>query len=136
MMAELLTVGRDTYCLDTYEAGRTARGVRLVAQRCYHRLITPLGDLLGGDDEKNFGLDLSGFIGANDAREVDAMLPVKVRNELLKDPTVEAVTVTAERTENVGRITWTLTIKVVSGEGPFDLIVGVSDVTVELLGVR
>ncbi len=135
-MAELLSVGRDTYCVESLQPGRTARGTQLVAQRCYHRLITPRGDLLGGDDEANFGLDLAGFVGSNDDREVESMLPVKVRNELLKDPMVEGVTVTAVRTEDAGRITWTLTVRVVSGEGPFELIVAVSDVTVELLGVN
>jgi hypothetical protein len=136
MMAELITVGRDTYCVDEYKPGRTARGVRLVAQRLYHRLITPRGDLLGAEDEANFGLDLAGFVGSNDDKAVESMLPVKVRNELLKDPMVDSVTVNAVRTESVGAITWTLTVSVQSGEGPFELIVAVSDVTVELLGVR
>jgi hypothetical protein len=135
-VAELLTEGRDTYCVDELRPGRYARGVQLVAQRCYHRLVTPRGELLGGDDEANFGFDLASFVGSTAAADIDAMLPVRVRNELLKDPMVDSVDVKAERTESQKRVTWTLTIRVQSGAGPFDLIVGVSDVTTELLGVR
>ena len=135
-MAELLTEGRDTYCVDELRPGRYARGVQLVAQRCYHRLITPRGDLLGGDDEANFGFDLASFVGSTSPNDVDAMLPVRVRNELLKVPMVYGVDVKAVRTESQKRISWTLTIRVQSGAGPFELIVGVSEVTTELLGVR
>lgn len=135
-MANPVTFGRDTYCLDHLEPGRFARGVQLVAQRCYRRLITPAGTLRGGEEEADFGLDLAGFVGSTEARDLDSMLPVRVRNELMKDPTVDSVTVVAERTDAAGRVAYTMTISVQSSDGDFDLIVGVSSVTVELLGVR
>ncbi len=120
-MANPVSFGRDTFCLDHLQPGRFARGVQLVAQRCYRRLITPAGTLRGGEDEADFGLDLAGFVGSTEDRDLKSMLPLRVKNELMKDPTVDSVTAVAERT---------------SGEGDFDLLVAVDDVSVELLGVR
>lgn len=131
-----LDVGRDVYCLDSLRPGRMARGVTLVGQRCYHRLITPRGALRGGDDEANFGLDLAGKCGSTDDTILDSMLPVMVQNELLKDPTVESVKCTASRITDAGQSSWTLSIDVQSSEGPFELIVAASAVSVELLGVK
>jgi len=131
-----VSTGRDTYCLDHLQPGRFARGVQLVAQRCYRRLITPPGTLRGGEDEADFGMDLAGFIGATEERDLASMLPVRVKNELMKDPVVESVKVTAERTSSGGRVSYTMTISVQSAEGDFDLLVGVSEVSVEMLGVR
>jgi hypothetical protein len=129
--------GRDTWCLDSLRPGVWAVGVYLVAQRCYRRLITPAGTLRGGEDEENFGLDLAGFIGSTDTATAQSMLPVMVRNELLKDPAVEDVTVTAFRTDlGGGRVSWRLTIDVVTTAGDVELIVGVDGVTVDLIGVR
>lgn len=135
-MAGLLSTGRDTYCLDAYAPGRTVTGAELLGQRCYHRLITPQGTLRGGEDEANFGLDVAGFVGRTDPTTVDSMLPVMVRNELLKDPTVDAVTVKGSRTEDAGLVSWVLTISVTGTDVEVDLIVAVSDVTVALLGMN
>jgi hypothetical protein len=128
--------GRDIWCLDSLRPGVWATGVQLVAQRCYRRLITPAGTLIGGEDEQNFGLDLASFIGSTDVESVQAMMPARVRNELLKDPAVEEVTVDGELSEiGGGRVTWRLTIDVTTTEGDVELIVGVDGVTVELIGV-
>ncbi len=135
-MAELLSTGVDTYCVDELKPGRMARGGQLLAHRLYHRLITTAGQLKGGDEEADFGCDLAGFIGSTDSRDLPSMLPVKVQNELLKDPTVESVKVTAVRTVSGGAVSWALTVKVQSSEGPFELLRSIDDVTVELLGVR
>lgn len=135
-MSLLLSEGLDTYCLDSLEPGRMATGVELVAQRCYHRLITPRGMLRGGEEEADFGMDLAGFIGSTEDSALESMLPVRVQNELLKDPTVDAVKVIANRTEIGGRVSWDLTVRVQSAAGPFDLILAVDDLTVEMLGIR
>lgn len=135
-MAGLLSTGRDTYCLDAYKPGRTVTGAELLGQRCYHRLITPQGTLRGGEDEANFGLDLAGFVGRTEDAHLASMLPVVVRNELLKDQTVDAVAVKAVRTDSGGLVTWTLTISVTGTDAEVDLIVAVSEVTVELLGMN
>lgn len=132
----LVSEGRDTYCLDELRPGRWARGVQLVGQRCYRRLITPKGTLLGGEEEADFGLDLPGYVGSNQPAELDSMLPVMVRNELLKDPAVDAVSVTSSRTVSGGEVSWRLGIAIETTEGDVELIVAVSSVTVDLLGVR
>lgn len=129
--------GRDTYCLDSLRPGRMARGKRLLAQRLYHRLITPRGSLRGGDEEANFGLDLAGKVGSTNDDALDSMLPVQIENELRKDPEVESVKVIADRVKVNGQVRWTITIKVTPlAAGPFDLVVSVDKVSVELLGVR
>lgn len=127
--------GRDTYCVDSLQPGRWARGTTLVGQRLYHRLITPKGTLRGGEDEADFGCDLSEYVGQTDPRTLDTALPVRVRNELLKDPAVDAVSVTATRTVAGGEVAWTITVRAETTEGDVELIVAVSSVTVELLGV-
>lgn len=132
----LVTEGRDTYCLDALQPGRWARGTKLVAQRLYHRLTTPKGDLRGGEDEADFGTDLAAYVGANNARELDSALPVIVRNELAKDPAVDAVTVTGTRVVAGGEIAWRLVVQAETTAGDVELILAVSSVTVELLGVR
>jgi hypothetical protein len=129
--------GRDTYCLDALRPGRWARGKQLLAQRLYHRLITPRGSLRGGDQEANFGYDLAGKIGSTDARTLASMLPVQIQNELGKDEEVDAVKVTATSSTNAGQVSWSITISVTPNTvGPFDLVLAASAVTVELLGVR
>lgn len=135
-MAGLLADARDTSCLDALQPGRMASGKDLLVQRCYHRLTTPAGTLRGGEDEASFGLDLAGYVGRTEDRQLSSMLPVVVRNELLKDEAVDAVAVTAERTDAGGRVTWVLTLTIDSAVGELDLVLSVSDVTVELLGVR
>ena len=127
---------RDTYCLDSLRPGVYVTGVELVAQRCYRRLITPRGMLRGGEEEENFGLDLAGFVGSAAPATVDAMLPSVVRNELLKDSAVDDVTVTASRVEGGGLVSWTLSIEIATTDGDVTLIVGVSEVSVGLIGVR
>lgn len=135
-MAGLLSTGRDTYCLDAYSPGRTVTGAELLGQRCYHRLVTPQGTLRGGEDEANFGLDVAGFVGRTEDRQLPSMLPVVVRNELLKDEAISAVAVLVERSEDAGRVSYQLTITIDSEVGELTLVLDVSAVTVELLEVR
>ena len=136
-MASTILTGQDTWCLDALAPGRTARGRILVAQRLYRRLITPERTLLGGEEEADFGLDLAAYVGSNPGRELSSILPVKVRNELLKDPAVDAVTVTATNTSSGGAVSWSLVVVAeLNTDEELELLVVVSDVSVELLGVR
>jgi hypothetical protein len=134
-MGGVLAAGRDTWCVDEYKPGRYATGKTLLGQRCYHRLTTRAGTLRGGEEEADFGFDLAAYIGSNDTRELKSMLPVRVKNELMKDPTVNKVTVVATFTGAAGVVTWTLTIHVEGVDGEVDLIVRASAVTVQLLGI-
>ena len=98
-MALTLTEGRDTYCLDSLQPGRYARGVELLAQRLYHRLITPAGTLRGGEEEADFGMDLAAMVGEADDATNEKIRPAEITNELRKDPCVDNVTVKATRNE-------------------------------------
>jgi len=135
MTTETETFGRDTLCLDTLKTGRYATGKRVVAQRCYHRLITPRGMLRGGADEQNFGIDLPGMCGGAVTTELEAAIGPRVKNELLKDPQVETVSVSVEKSGTVLDRTWTITVSATTAAGPFELVLEVDSVTVKLLRV-
>ena len=134
-MAGTIAQGVDTYCVDALVPGRLASGIDVVAQRLYHRLTTPPGALRGGEDEADFGMDLAGYIGSIDPTAVGFTLPARVENELRKDPSVDDVTVIANRVESGGEVSWDLSVSVATVAGPLTLIMSASDVTVALLGV-
>ncbi len=127
--------GKDTSCTDSIRTGRYVSGVRLVGEACYRRLITPRGALSGGEDEANYGLDLASLIGASDPKTLGAALPGRIRSELEKDERVESVDVEISTVVEGPATSFTITISVVTAEGPFTLQVAASDVTVELLGI-
>ena len=135
-MALTLSQSRDTWCEDVLKPGRMATGKTLLAQRLYHRLITPAGTLKGGEEEADFGLDLAGIIGSTSDRDLGPTLPARVTNELRKDPAVDTAKVRAIREKaSDGTVRWTLAIDVESDEGPFEMFVAASAVTVDLLRV-
>jgi len=129
--------GRDTYCLDKLRTGRYASGATLVAQRVYRRFITPRGALIGGEEERNFGLDLAGMVGGASTPELVNAMPQRIRNEAAKDPQINptSVGVTVDASEEGSEYTYTITISARAAGGPFALVLGVSDVTVDLLRV-
>lgn len=127
--------GRDTYCVDSLVPGRMATGKQLYAQRCYHRLITPTGTLRGGEEEADFGMDLAGYVGSTDNAAIGSALPVRVENELMKDPVTVSAKCTATRVESGGEVSWDLSVALESTLGDVRLIMNVSAVTVQLLGV-
>lgn len=128
--------GRDIYCLDSLATGRYATGVELLAHRCYHRLITPRGSLAGGEDEANFGLDLSELLGTASTTSTLQSIPGRIQNELLKDPEVESVVAAVEETSTGAERSWTIDVSVQSGQGPFDLVLRVDGVGVSLVGLN
>jgi hypothetical protein len=125
--------GKDISCTDELRTGRLSTGTRLVAEACYRRLITPRGTLRGGEDEANYGTDISTLVGEN-AAIVDA-IPGIVRTELLKDERIEEVNVTIARSQDGPAISLVIDIEGITAIGPFELQIGVSDVTTELLKV-
>jgi hypothetical protein len=125
--------GQDTFCLDSRRTGRMARGVTLVAQRCYHRLITPRGQLRGGEDEANFGYDLGKLIGRSNLS--DSQIEGEIKNELSKEEAVESVAVMVTRSSGAVFVSYSIQVDCVTAEGPFSLVLAVSDVTVELVGL-
>lgn len=128
--------GRDVSCTTSLRTGRYATGGRLVAEAAYRRLSTPRGKLRGGDDEANYGFDLSEQIGAV-ASNADALaLGGRIRSELRKDPRIESVTATVTATRAGPSTTYVVTVQAKTSEGPFTLAVSVDEVSVELLGIR
>lgn len=129
--------GLDTWCLSGLATGRTVTGKTLVAQAIYRRLTTPRGTLSGGDDEENYGFDVSEFVGAVDEDTVVVALPNMVRAEILKDDRLSAATVTSSVSRTTAGLT-TITLDVDamladSGE-TFSLTLGVSETGVAVLG--
>jgi hypothetical protein len=122
--------GRDISCTDGIKTGRFVSGVRLVAEALYRRFTTPRGSLLGAD---NYGLDLTSFLGA-DARVLRS-LPGQAQNEALQDERINRCEVTMTTESQAGRVSATLTVECETDEGPFELQLSVSEVSVELLGV-
>lgn len=128
--------GTDTLCLDSLQTGRLVDGVRLLGQRCYHRLITPRGMLRGGPDEGEFGIDLAGYVGRLATNEDERRIGPAITAELKKDPQVATVqTAVSSSTDSDGSKSWLITVAVASDAGPFELVLAVSGVTVELLNL-
>ena len=128
--------GTDTSCLTGLRTGRYASGIRLVGESLYRRFTTPLGTLKGGDDEANFGLDLLGLIGTVIPNSsVAASLPAQIEAEALKDERIASCVATVTSTTTGPATIWNISIACQSNQGPFTLVLGVSSVTVDLLGV-
>ena len=128
--------GRDISATDTFSTGRFSTGIRLVAEACYRRLITPRGSLRGGEDEANYGLDLRELIGVTNLKTTAAALPGRIRAELEKDERIDSVTVDVlTEVDASGLASFTITVEAITGEGPFVLTLLASAVTVTLLGI-
>ena len=131
-----LGLGADTSCTDSILTGQLSYGVRLVAESYYRRLTTPRGTLIGGEDEADFGLDLQGSIGTVTTTQDAAALGGKIQSELMKDQRSYSIAVSVtETTTSAGLSSFVVAIDAQTSAGPFTLTIGVSSVTVELLGV-
>lgn len=127
--------GRDTSCTTSLNSGRFVTGPRLVGEAAYRRLTTPRGMLRGGEDEQNYGIDLTALIGSVNNRGASASLPGRIQSELLKDERIESVEVDVVESTDGPDITIGITIEAQTGAGPFTLKLLATDVTVELLGI-
>lgn len=129
--------GTDVSCVNSLRTGRLVSGPRLVAEACFRRLNTPRGTLIGGEDEQNYGLDLADLIGSVATPSAEAALPGRIQAELLKDERVASVVVNVTSTmDSAGAVTWSIDVEGDTAEGPFSLQIGVSEVTVDLLGIQ
>lgn len=128
--------GRDISCTTGLRTGRFAVGARLVAEAAYRRLTTPRGMLRGGEDEDNYGLDLLDLIGSASTKADAAALPGRITAELKKDERILTVDVVVTPTSNGVSTSFNIQIAAETVAGVFDLVLAVSDVTVELLGIK
>ncbi len=114
---------------DIDAASRTVTGNRVVAEALARRLMTPRGRLIG---YPNYGYDLTQFVNADLSPRDLAGIKVGIVAECEKDERVESVDANVVLATDG---TLTVTIAVVGTKGPFTLVLGVSQVTVELLQV-
>jgi hypothetical protein len=128
-------LGRDTSCMTALRSGRFVSGARLVAESAYRRLSTPRGSLRGGEEEADFGFDLTELIGSATTATDAAALPGRIEAELLKDERIESVTVTVANVSAGVGTELEVTIEAETSVGPFTLQLGVDDLTVELVGL-
>lgn len=127
--------GKDTSCTTSLRAGRFTTGPRLVAEAVYRRLTTPRGMLRGGDEEANYGLDLTELVGSGATKRDAAALGSRIKAEILKDERVIDVHVDVVATTKGASTEFVVTVDGKTNDGPFDLKLGVRDVTVEILGL-
>ena len=128
--------GYDISCTRGMKSGRFVSGVDLVAQAYYRRLTTPRGTLIGGEEEQNYGLNLMSLVGKAATPSFAASLPGKIENELLKDPRTESVSATVVSATSGPAVTYTIRIAAKTALGPFTLVLAVSAVSAEILGIQ
>jgi len=122
--------GTDTLCIDDIRTGRMARGIAVVAQRVYHRLITPRGALLNAGD---FGFDIAGQVGKIHSPDYATVLESKIVQEVTKDDAVDVAScMVSVDVSSLSRVALA-TVTCITSSGPFTLVLRVDDVTVELL---
>ena len=128
--------GKDITCTDSLKTGSYSTGVRLVAEAIYRRLITRRGELLGGEEEREYGMRVADYLGADTSPGELAKVEGLIRQEILKDARVQSVDVTIAEVEGSGTETeWTVNVDGFTALGPFELVLAVSAVTTELVGL-
>ena len=128
--------GFEISCTDSIKTGHYVSGARLVAEAAYRRLITPRGMLSGGEEEDNYGFDVMDAIGSVSTASEAASLPGRIQTELLKDDRLQSVDVVVTPSTSGPSTTFNIDITGHTAAGPFNLVLAVSSVTVDILGIR
>lgn len=115
--------------------GTTVDGLTVVAEAIYRRLTTPRGTLRGGERELDYGLDMKNLIGSSITTGTTAALPARIENEIRKDERIESVTADVASVVDGPATTWTIRIFATTATGTFNLVMGVDDVSAQLLGI-
>jgi hypothetical protein len=126
-----LDFGVDAACVEDVDSTFTlASGLQNVGMAQARRFITPRGGLFYDPD---YGLDLREFLNAGVTDAQIANLPDDIRAEAEKDERIAKATVDLlfDRAAETMRIT----IVNQTAAGPFTLVMGISSVTVEILGL-
>ncbi len=119
--------GFDLWAQDDIDpTGRTVSGRLIVAQAIYRRLTTRRGGLLS---DPNYGYDLEDLLNADVSPADIAAAQAAISAECLKDERVTGCTVTLSFMLDV----LTVGIALDVGDGPFPLVLAVSQVGVQLL---
>lgn len=128
-MADL---GVDVFAVtDLDPAFRLVSGRQAHAQAIARRLMTARGDLERIGDDPDYGTDLRRFVGDDVGPRVVFEVQAAVEREALKDERTQASTAVA--TFAGGALT--VAVRLTDADGPFSLVLAVSDVTVSVLKV-
>ena len=129
-MAEVPDFGIALSCVtDVASDGRTVTGFLVVGQAIARRWSTPRGRLIA---YPNYGFDLTQYVNADMSPRDIAALRAGAEAEAEKDPRVDKCSVSAD-VDSAGVMT--IVGKVDTAQGPFELVVSVSSVTLELLSI-
>jgi hypothetical protein len=127
----MVDFGLDAACVTDIDAMlTTVTGKQNVGQALARRFYTPRGGLFY---DANYGMDLRSYLssGMTDA-EIRA-LDKEIEAESLKDERVQDCKTTLVVTMNGGVRGMLVTLDVLTAEGPFQFVLSVSAVSVELL---
>lgn len=123
--------GKALSCVNDFSPdAKMVSGFRVVGEAIARRWITPRGRLIG---YPNYGFDLTEYVNADVTDRDLAGLRAQASAEALKDERVQSCTVsTSLATDGV----LTVTAEVGTAQGPFQLVVAVTSVTLDLLSIE
>jgi phage baseplate assembly protein W len=125
-MADL---GTDIYCVDDIDpAFAIVSGTRALSQAIARRLSTPRGALFYDLD---YGFDLTAFLNADIDDRLLFQIGVGVENEARKDERVRDATATVTYDKQTEKLS--VVVQGSASDGPFQLILSVDAVTVDIL---
>lgn len=127
--------GLDTSCTTSMHTAVYATGVRLVAEAAFRRLITRKGELLGDEEEREYGFHVGDYLGSCTSPSQLAAAPGLIRAELLKDERITSADVFVTETGTASERAWEIAIDGYTGAGPFELVLAVSAVTIDILRI-
>lgn len=113
---------------------RLCDGPRNMANAELRRLNTPAGELALIGDDPDYGLDILGKMNSSFTLGELASLGPQIEAEATKDPRAAAAEVLAPF--DLGRSELRPSIRLEVADGPFELVVPVSELTVEMLRPR
>jgi hypothetical protein len=127
--------GRDILCLESLKSGRYMSGRLLIAANHLHRLVTIPGTLQGSEEDRDFGLGISRWLGRLTDGNAAAELARAIENELLKDRprtrTVSARVVGIDEPDGSQRLEASISSQ--TGVGPLRYKVGIDSVSARFL---
>jgi phage baseplate assembly protein W len=110
---------------------RVASGLRNIGNALARRLTTERGGLFYAP---NYGLDVRRYLNAGMTPQQLAQVQGDIADEVGKDPRIENPTVTV--VQNLPAMTMRITIACELAEGPFEFVIGVTSLTVQLLNAE
>lgn len=125
--------GRDvTTTTEGMVTGRLSSGLRLVAEAIVRRLTTAKGELPGGREEADYGLDVQSFLGADFMRGELAAIKARIEAEVRQDPRIDRV-VADVVFENGGL---QIAVECATSNGPFELVMLATETSIEVIGIK